>query len=245
MIKITNLTKKFPARLARSGVKDKIAVDNISLEIKPGEIFGILGPNGAGKTTTIKLITGLLKPTSGSITICGYDIQKNPIEAKKNIGLLPDTPFIYQKLTGREFLEFVCGVYNTGFSDIDEKLELFELKTHADELIESYSHGMQQKLVIASILIRKPKVILLDEPLVGLDPKSARLVKSIYNELAKNGTTIFLSTHILEIAEKLCSRLAIINKGKIIALGTLAELKKLVVSESDLEDVFFKLTENN
>lgn len=246
MIKLTNLTKKFPGRRSANG-KDKIAVDNISLEIIPGEIFGILGPNGAGKTTTIKLISGLLKPSAGSVTICEYDIQKNPIEAKKNIGLLPDTPFIYQKLTGREFLEFVCGIYNITCGDInidiDKNLELFELKDHADELIESYSHGMQQKLVLASILIRKPKVILLDEPLVGLDPKSARLVKNIYSEMSKNGTTIFLSTHILEIAEKLCSRLAIINKGKIIALGTLDELKKQSASKSDLEDVFFKLTE--
>ncbi|MBN1383738.1 MAG: ABC transporter ATP-binding protein [Elusimicrobia bacterium] len=243
MIRITNLTKKFP--VPQSGGKNKIAVDNMNLELNPGEIFGILGPNGAGKTTTIKLISGLLKPSTGNITVCGYDVQENPIEVKKNIGLLPDTPFIYQKLTGREFLEFVCGIYNINCNDIDEKLELFELKAHADELVESYSHGMQQKLVLASILIRKPKVILLDEPLVGLDPKSARLVKNIYYEMSKNGTTIFLSTHILEIAEKLCSRLAIINKGKIIALGTLNELKKQTVSESDLEDVFFKLTENN
>ena len=234
MIQIINLTKKF------SG---KLAVDDLNLEIKPGEIFGLLGPNGAGKTTTIKIISGLLKPTSGNVTICGYDIQKNPIEAKKNLGLLPDTPFIYQKLTGREFLEFICGIYDIGYDDIDEKLAIFELKEHADELIESYSHGMQQKLVLAGILIRKPKVILLDEPLVGLDPKSARLVKNIYYELSQNGTAIFLSTHILEIAEKLCTRLAIINKGKIIALGTLDELKKQAVSVSDLEDVFFKLTE--
>ncbi|OGS44703.1 MAG: hypothetical protein A2539_03180 [Elusimicrobia bacterium RIFOXYD2_FULL_34_15] len=234
MIQICNLTKKF---------KDKSALDNLNLEIKPGEIFGLLGPNGAGKTTTIKLISGLLKPTSGYVKICGHDIQKNPVEAKRNIGLLPDTPFIYQKLTGREFLEFICGIYNIGYNDIDEKLELFDLKKNADELIESYSHGMQQKLVLAGILIRKPKVVLLDEPLVGLDPKSARLVKNIYYELSKNGTAIFLSTHILEIAEKLCTRLAIIDRGKIIALGTLDELKKQAVSESDLEDVFFKLTE--
>lgn len=242
MIKLTNLTKKFPARRS-SGGNDKIAVDNITLEINPGEIFGILGPNGAGKTTTIKLMSGLLKPSSGSVEICGYDVQKNPIEAKKNIGLLPDTPFIYQKLTGREFLEFICGIYEITCGDIDKNLELFELKAHADELIESYSHGMQQKLVLASILIRNPKVILLDEPLVGLDPKSARLVKNIYYEMSKSGATVFLSTHILEIAEKLCSRLAIIDKGKIIALGTLDELKKQAASKSDLEDVFFKLTE--
>lgn len=236
MIKLTDLTKKF---------KEKIAVDGVNLEISPGEIFGLLGPNGAGKTTTIKMITGLLKPTSGSVAVCGYDVQKNPIEAKRNIGLLPDTPFVYQKLTGREFLEFICGIYNIGFEGIDKHLELFDLKFSADELIESYSHGMQQKLVIASILIRNPKVILLDEPLVGLDPKTARLVKSIYYELSKTGTTVFLSTHILEIAEKLCTRLAIINRGKIIALGTLEELKKHAVSEKDLEDVFFKLTEEH
>ncbi|HAM39013.1 MAG: hypothetical protein A2474_02810 [Elusimicrobia bacterium RIFOXYC2_FULL_34_12] len=236
MLKICNLTKKF---------KNNIAIENLNLDIKPGEIFGLLGPNGAGKTTTIKLISGLLKPTSGFVTICDYDIQKNPVEAKRNIGLLPDTPFIYQKLTGREFLEFICGIYNIGYDGIDEKLDLFDLKKNAEELIESYSHGMQQKLVLAGILIRKPKVVLLDEPLVGLDPKSARLVKNIYYELSKNGTAIFLSTHILEIAEKLCSRLAIINKGKIIALGTLDELKKQAFSESDLEDIFFKLTENS
>lgn len=235
MIQLTNLTKKF---------KDKIAVDSINLEIFSGEIFGILGPNGAGKTTTIKMISGLLKPTTGNINICGFDIQKNAISAKKIIGLLPDTPFIYQKLTGREFLEFICGIYEVGYQKIDEFLELFELKIVADELVESYSHGMQQKLVLSGILIRDPKVILLDEPLVGLDPKSARLVKNIYNEQSKKGTTIFLSTHILELAEKLCSRLAIIDKGKIIALGTLDELKKQASAEKDLESVFFKLTEN-
>ena len=235
MIKLTNLTKNF---------KDKIAVNNINLEIPSGEIFGILGPNGAGKTTTIKMISGLLKPTSGSINVCDFDIQKDAISAKKIIGLLPDTPFVYQKLTGREFLEFICGIYSAGSGKIDEFLELFELKIVADELVESYSHGMQQKLVLAGILIRDPKVILLDEPLVGLDPKSARLVKNIYNEQSKKGTTIILSTHILELAEKLCSRLAIIDKGKIIALGTLDELKKQASTEKDLESVFFKLTEN-
>jgi ABC-2 type transport system ATP-binding protein len=235
VIKLTELTKKF---------KDKIAVNNINLEIPSGEIFGILGPNGAGKTTTIKMISGLLKPTSGSVSVCGFDVQKNAISAKKIIGLLPDTPFVYQKLTGREFLEFICGIYEVGCEKIDEFLELLELKIVADELVESYSHGMQQKLVLAGILIRDPKVILLDEPLVGLDPKSARLVKNIYNEQSKKGTTIFLSTHILELAEKLCSRLAIIDKGKIIALGTLSELKKHAQTEKDLEDVFFKLTEN-
>ncbi len=235
MIKLTNLTKKF---------KDKTAVDNITLEIPSGEIFGLLGPNGAGKTTTIKMITGLLKPTSGSIAVCGYDVQKNAISAKKIIGLLPDTPFVYQKLTGREFLEFIYGIYGIGYEKIDEYLELFELKSVGDELIESYSHGMQQKLVLAGILMRNPKVILLDEPLVGLDPKSARLVKNIYNEQSKKGTTVFLSTHILELAEKLCTRLAIIDKGKIIALGTLDELKKQSSAEKDLESIFFKLTEN-
>ena len=235
MIKLTNLTKKFG---------NKVAVDNINLEIPSGEIFGILGPNGAGKTTTIKMISGLLKPTTGNINVFGFDVRKNPVEAKKIIGLLPDTPFIYQKLTGREFLEFICGIYDAGSQKIDEYLELFELKDHGDELVESYSHGMQQKLVLAGILIREPKAILLDEPLVGLDPKSARLVKNIYSEQSKKGTSIFLSTHILEIAEKLCYRLAIINEGKIIALGTLDELKKHAQTEKDLEDVFFKLTEN-
>src|SRR3989339_70623 len=145
MIKLTNLTKNF---------KDKIAVNNINLEIPSGEIFGILGPNGAGKTTTIKMISGLLKPTSGSINVCDFDIQKDAISAKKIIGLLPDTPFVYQKLTGREFLEFICGIYSAGCGKIDEFLELFELKIVADELVESYSHGMQQKLVLAGILIR-------------------------------------------------------------------------------------------
>ncbi|MEW6557909.1 MAG: ABC transporter ATP-binding protein [Elusimicrobiota bacterium] len=234
MLKITNLTKKF---------NTKVAVDNISLDIPSGEIFGLLGPNGAGKTTTIKMIAGLIRPTAGSIIVNTYDIQKEPIEAKKIIGLLPDTPFVYQKLTGREFLEFICGIYNISSEKIDKYLEQFELKNYSDELIESYSHGMQQKLVLASILMREPKIILLDEPLVGLDPKSARLVKNIYYELAQKGTTIFLSTHILEIAEKLCTKLAIINEGKIIALGTLKELKKQAATETNLEEVFFKLTE--
>ncbi|MBI4619190.1 MAG: ABC transporter ATP-binding protein [Desulfobacterales bacterium] len=240
MIQLIDLTKKY------SKVK---AIDGINLEIKPGEIFGFLGPNGAGKTTTIKIMAGLLKPTSGRVIIDGNDIAKNPLEAKKVVGFIPDRPFLYGKLTGKEFLRFMAGLYsidtNSHESKISELLGLFELTEWGDELIEGYSHGMQQRLVMSSALIHNPKVIIVDEPMVGLDPKGARLVKEIFKAISSKGTTIFMSTHTLEIAEEMCDRIAIIQEGKVIALGTMDELRKKVDSAKDqgLESVFLALTE--
>ncbi|MFA4911277.1 MAG: ABC transporter ATP-binding protein [Desulfobacteria bacterium] len=240
MIQLIGLTKKY------SKVK---AIDGINLEIKPGEIFGFLGPNGAGKTTTIKIMVGLLKPTSGRVIIDGNDIAKNPLEAKKAVGFIPDRPFLYEKLTGKEFLRFMAGLYsidtNSYESKISELLELFELTEWGDELIEGYSHGMQQRLVMSSALIHNPKVIIVDEPMVGLDPRGARLVKEIFKAISSKGTTIFMSTHTLEIAEEMCDRIAIIQEGKVIALGTMDQLRNKVDASKDqrLESVFLALTE--
>lgn len=237
MIKTVNLTKNF----------DKlVALDNLNLEIPNGEIFGFLGPNGAGKTTTVKLLTGLLRPTSGQALLNGIDIEKNPIEVKKIIGLVPDQPFLYQKLTGEEYLNFVADLYELPAekrSKKNEILKTFGLDDWANELIESYSHGMQQKLVLSGIILRRPEIIFLDEPLVGLDPQSARLIKKILLQLAEEGTTIFLCTHILEIAEKLCHRVGIIQKGKLTDIGNLEELKQKAQIDGNLEEIFFKLTE--
>ncbi|MFH1825297.1 MAG: ABC transporter ATP-binding protein [Candidatus Firestonebacteria bacterium] len=238
MIKLINVTKKFG---------EFTAVDNISLSIKKGEIFGFLGPNGAGKTTTIKMMTGLLKITSGNISIGGYDLEINPIEVKKIIGFIPDRPYIYDKLTGKEFLEFMAGIYKVDKvkrdKKMDELFELFELKDWADELIESYSHGMKQKLVLSANLLHEPKVFIIDEPMVGLDPKSARIVKEIFINLGKSGITLFISTHSLEIVESLCDNICIIQKGRIIAKGTISELRKSAKAEvSNLEDLFLSLT---
>ena len=239
MIQLIDLTKKY------SKVK---AIDGINLEIKQGEIFGFLGPNGAGKTTTIKIMAGLLKPTSGRVIIDGNDITKNPLEAKKVVGFIPDRPFLYEKLTGKEFLRFMAGLYsidtNSYESKISELLELFELGEWGDELIEGYSHGMQQRLVMSSALIHNPKVIIVDEPMVGLDPRGARLVKEIFKAISSKGTTIFMSTHTLEIAEEMCDRIAIIQEGKVIALGTMDELRNKADASKDqrLESVFLALT---
>jgi ABC-2 type transport system ATP-binding protein len=239
MIQLINLTKKY------SKVK---ALDNINLEVKSGEIFGFLGPNGAGKTTAIKIMVGLLKPTSGRVIIDGNDIITNPMEAKKVVGFIPDRPFLYEKLTGKEFLRFMAGIYsidkNSYESKISELLELFELTPWGNELIEGYSHGMQQRLVMSAALIHNPKVIIVDEPMVGLDPKGARLVKEIFRMMSSRGTTIFMSTHTLEIAEEMCNRIAIIQEGKVIALGTMDELRNKADYAKDqrLESVFLSLT---
>ncbi|MEW6614031.1 MAG: ABC transporter ATP-binding protein [Thermodesulfobacteriota bacterium] len=239
MIQLIDLTKRY------SKVK---ALDNINLEVKSGEIFGFLGPNGAGKTTAIKIMVGLLKPTSGRVIIDGYDIITNPMEAKKVVGFIPDRPFLYEKLTGKEFLRFMAGLYsidtNSYESKISELLELFELTPWGNELIEGYSHGMQQRLVMSSALIHNPKVIIVDEPMVGLDPKGARLVKEIFKMMSSRGTTIFMSTHTLEIAEEMCNRIAIIQEGKVIALGTMDELRNKAEYTKDqrLESVFLSLT---
>jgi ABC-2 type transport system ATP-binding protein len=236
MIKLTNLTKVYG---------NLTAVKSIDLEVKAGEIFGFLGPNGAGKTTTIKMMAGLLQPTGGSVAIGGFDVQKEPLKAKAITGFIPDRPYLYEKLTAGEFMRFVAELYTMPSADgrIDELLGLFGLNDWAGELVENFSHGMKQRLVMASSLLHRPKVLVVDEPMVGLDPRGARLVKDLFKDLASQGVTIFMSTHTLEIVEAMCTRVAIINKGEIIAGGSVEELGRLARMEnSHLEPIFLKLT---
>lgn len=241
MIQLIELTKNFG---------QLVAVDHVNLHVERGEIFGFLGPNGAGKTTTIKMLTGLLKPTSGSALIDGYDVVSHPMEAKGVIGFIPDQPFIYEKLTGIEFLKFIGSLFGMKKEDIQwgisDLLSLFELDGWGEELIESYSHGMKQRLVMSAALLHNPKVIIVDEPMVGLDPKGINLVKSVFRQKSREGVTIFLSTHTLEIAQELCHRLGIVNGGKLIAIGTLSELMTALEEETGqtgtLESLFLTLT---
>jgi ABC-2 type transport system ATP-binding protein len=222
------------------------AVDGIDLDIGRGEIFGVLGPNGAGKTTTLRMLVGLLRPSEGSILVDGVDMVARPQDARARIAFLPDTPYLYDKLTAREFVHFVAGLYSVAPEQVarrgDELLELFGLGERADDLVDGFSHGMRQKVVMVAALIHDPKVIFLDEPTVGLDPRSARLLRDILRQLADRGTTVVLSTHILEIAERMCDRIAIIDKGRVVALGTVAELHEQVQEQSSLEDIFLSLT---
>ncbi|MGD0807954.1 MAG: ABC transporter ATP-binding protein [Anaerolineales bacterium] len=237
LIETKNLVKQFG---------DKAAVNNISFDVRGGEVFGFLGPNGAGKTTTIKMIVGLLQPTSGDVKVAGYDVQTQPMQAKAVSGYVPDTPNLYMKLSAREFLRFVGDLYEMkrGKAEerIDELLRLFDLTDVRDDLIDSYSHGMKQKTALAAALIHDPKVLVLDEPTVGLDPKSARLIKDILRQLADRGAAVFLSTHILEIAERMCDRIGIIDHGNLVAVGTMDELRSMGKSGSSLEDIFLALT---
>jgi len=236
MIKLINLTKNY-GKL--------IAVNQINLEVAQGEIFGFLGPNGAGKTTTIKMMAGLLQPTSGSILIGGYDVQKEPLKSKFITGFIPDRPFLYEKLTATEFMQFVARLYEMSDPDrrIKELLNLFGLPEWANELVENFSHGMKQRLVMASALLHEPKVLVVDEPMVGLDPRGARLVKDLFKDLAAKGVTVFMSTHTLEIVEQMCTRVAIINKGDIIAEGSVEDLGRMArMPDSHLEPIFLKLT---
>jgi len=236
MIRTYGLTKHFGAT---------VAVDNLDLNVTAGEIFGFLGPNGAGKTTTIKMLVGLLQPTAGHALIGGYDIQKQPLQAKALIGYVPDTPFLYEKLTGQEFLRFVARLYDldapTANRRIAELLEMFELSERAGDLVQGYSHGMRQKLALAAALLHRPRAFFLDEPTVGLDPKSARQVKDLLRSLASQGTCIFMSTHILEIAERMCDRVGIIDHGRLLACGTMEELRQ-AGGPGTLEDIFLQLT---
>lgn len=221
------------------------AVKGASILVWPGEIVGFLGPNGAGKTTTIKMLTGLIKPTSGRAAIVGHDIQAEPVLAKSSFGYVPDTPNLYGKLSGWEFLRFMARLYRVPPDQTErranELLRLFDLYGAASELAEGYSHGMQQKLALAGALVHDPKVLFLDEPTVGLDPRSARLIKDLLTQLRNRGTAVFFSTHILEIAERMCDRVIIINNGQIIASGTMDELRRMEGAGS-LEDIFLKLT---
>ena len=226
---------------------EKLAVNNVSFDVYGGEVFGFLGPNGAGKTTTIKMIVGLLQPTSGTVKVAGYNVQTQSLLAKASCGYVPDTPNLYAKLTGRELLRFVSDLYNLDRSQvthrIDELLRMFDLSAAADDTVDSYSHGMQQKTSLAAALMHDPKVLVLDEPTVGLDPKSARLIKDILRQLADRGAAVMLSTHILEIAERMCDSIGIINKGQLIAVGTMDELRTLdKTGQTSLEDIFLSLT---
>jgi ABC-2 type transport system ATP-binding protein len=225
---------------------DKAAVDDVTLEVRGGEILGFLGPNGAGKTTTIKMLVGLLQPTSGTVMVGGYDVRTQPLRAKAICGYVPDEPNLYPKLSARELLRFVGDLYDLDRQQVrrrsDELLKLFDLDEAGDDLIDSYSHGMRQKTALAAALLHDPRVLVLDEPTVGLDPKSARLIKDILRQLADRGAAVFLSTHILEIAERMCDRIGIINRGRLIAVGTMSELRALGSGETSLEDIFLELT---
>jgi ABC-2 type transport system ATP-binding protein len=238
VIRLTDLTKRYGKFTA---------VDGISLEVPRGELFGLLGPNGAGKTTTMRMIAGILRPTSGSVLVGGVDMLSRPLEAKSRIGFIPDRPFVYDKLTGGEFLRFAAALYGQDGAvverRIDELLEIFDLTAWKHELTESYSHGMRQKLIICGALVHRPELIIVDEPMVGLDPKSARLLKDLFRQFVDRGGTVLMSTHTLEVAEVMCDRIAIVLKGRIVANGTMAELRQQTESgDMSLEDLFLKLT---
>jgi len=223
------------------------AVRGLDLTVRRGEIFGFLGPNGAGKTTTIRIVAGVLQPTSGKVLVGGDDLSVTPELAKSRLGFIPDRPYLYEKLSGGEFLRFVAGLWGREGEEvearIDRLLELFQLDPWKDELIESYSHGMRQKILISSALIHQPELIVVDEPMVGLDPRSARLLKDLFRAFVAQGGTVFLSTHTLEVAEALCDRIAIIHEGEIIALGTLDELRnQSQAGGAHLEEIFLRIT---
>lgn len=223
------------------------AVKGLTLEIPAGELFGFLGPNGAGKTTTLRMIAGILLPTSGRVRVAGVDMEKDPLAAKAHLGFIPDRPFIYEKLTGSEFLRFVAGLYGQAGEEVErrgrELLALFDLEQWRDELVESYSHGMRQKLIVASAFVHRPKVIVVDEPMVGLDPKAARILKDLFREYVRRGHTVMMSTHTLEVAEAMCDRIGIMNRGELIAVGTMEELRSESREGGEaLESIFLRLT---
>jgi ABC-2 type transport system ATP-binding protein len=223
-------------------------VQDLNLTVNQGELFGFLGPNGAGKTTTIRMIVGLLRPSAGTVNVAGYDVQQEPIAVKRMVGYLAQTPLLYERLTGREFLRFLGGLYGLGDKKTDTRtenlLDLMELSEKADQLIKSYSGGMRHKIGLAGALLHEPPVLLLDEPLAGLDPYSARRVKDLLRDLCRRGSTVFLSTHILEIAERVCDRVGILDQGRLVAEGTMEDLRTQAQSseETTLEDLFLKLT---
>lgn len=241
MIKIESVTKEYK--------KNKKVIDNLNLEIRDGEIFGFLGPNGAGKTTTIKMMTGILEINKGDIFIDNKSITKEPVEAKKRIGLVSDNPDVFLKLKGIEYLNFIADVYEVSTEDrqkeIKELAQKFEIFNVLDNKIESYSHGMRQKLIIISTLLHKPQNWILDEPMTGLDPKSSFELKNIMKEYAKNGNTVFFSTHILDVAERLCDRIGIIDKGKLLFVGTYEDLKNELKEKKSLEELFMELIKDD
>jgi ABC-2 type transport system ATP-binding protein len=238
MIRLESLTKTYGKF---------VAVNGIDLHVPRGELFGFLGPNGAGKTTTLRMIAGIMRPTEGRIWLGGDDLIADPMSAKARLGFIPDRPFVYEKLTGAEFLRFVAGLYGQDGeaieARIDELLDLFELLVWKNELVESYSHGMRQKLIISSALIHKPECIVVDEPMVGLDPKGARLLKDIFRAFVDRGGTVLMSTHTLEVAQAMCDQIAIIQEGNIVGRGTIDELRQQTAAgDASLEEMFLKLT---
>lgn len=239
MLKINGISKSYN----KGAIK---AVDNIDIDVKSGEIFGFLGPNGAGKTTTIKMIVGLLKPDEGKISIDGIDVWEESLKAKSMISYVPDNPEIYDKLDGIDYLNFIADMYGVSKEDRKEKIKyyssLFNIEDALGDIISSYSHGMKQKLVLTAALLNDPNLFILDEPMVGLDPKSSFNLKEIMRKMCDDGKTVFFSTHVMEVAEKLCDRIAIINKGKIVALGTMEELRSHAKERESLENIFLELT---
>ena len=238
MITIAHLVKRYG---------DFTAVDDVSLEVAPGEIHGFLGPNGAGKTTTIRMIAGLLRPTSGRIAVNGHDMAAQPELAKASLGFIPDRPFIYEKLTAGEFLRFHAGLYGLDEAlvagRVREMLDLFELGRWEHELVESFSHGMKQRLVMSAAFLHRPRAVLVDEPMVGLDPRGARLIKDVFRKMSDRGVAILMSTHTLEVAQEMCDRISIILKGQIIARGTVEELRAIAGgADVHLTEVFLRLT---
>jgi ABC-2 type transport system ATP-binding protein len=238
MITVCNLVKRYGAFTA---------VDGVSLDVEPGQIHGFLGPNGAGKTTTIRMIAGLLKPSAGTIVVNGYDLEREPERAKASLGFIPDRPFIYEKLTAGEFLRFHGGLFGLDPSITGERaaemLDLFELARWRDELVESFSHGMKQRLVMSAAFMHRPRAVLVDEPMVGLDPRGARLIKDVFRRMSGRGVGILMSTHTLEVAQEMCDRVSIILKGRIIASGTVDEVRRLSGNaDEQLTAVFLKLT---
>ena len=238
MIVTENITKRF---------NEILAVDRVNLHVKAGEVLALLGPNGAGKTTTIKMLAGVLRPTSGRIFIDGLDLHTHAMEIKQRVGFIPDRPFLYERLTGMEFMFFMADLYGVNgpqrIERIERLLELFELAQWGRELVGSYSHGMKQRLIMSAALLHSPRVFIVDEPLVGLDPKGARLIKRIFKDLRSKNLTVFMSTHTLEVADELCDRIGIIQKGKLVAEGTVAELRKLAGrKDPNLESIFLHLT---
>ena len=237
-VKLTSVSKRYG---------DITAVDYLDLEVKKGEIFGLLGPNGSGKSTTLKMILGLVKPDSGSVNVLGINVEDDPVAVKRKVGYVPESPRVYEFLTGLEFLDFTGDVYGMQLEEkkkrIEEFLKALDLEGREGDMISSYSEGMKQKVVIISAIIHRPELLLLDEPLSGLDPRSARIVKDLLHEMASQGVTTIMSTHILEIAQAMCDRIAIMYNGRISALGTMEELRqKARMPDSGLEDIFLKLT---
>lgn len=239
MLSIRDMSKTY------RGSKVK-AVDNLNLEVKTGEIFGFLGPNGAGKTTTIKAVVGLLRPDSGQITVDGVDVWASPLEAKRRIGFVPDTPDVYDRLTGREYLSFIADVFEVPVAEREQRakqlLTMFELEAAIPDLVQSFSHGMKQKLAVTAALMHRPSLMILDEPMTGLDPKSSHLFKELMREHCDQGGSVFFSTHVLDVAERLCDRIGIINRGRLVAVGTMDELRSKAAGESTLESIFLELT---